>query len=128
MAVVEWVGVGQFQALLEGIKGNIDRAVGQATFEEAQIILHDAVAITPYEFGTLRASGHVRPPQKSGWEWFVEIAFGGAAASYAVYVHEIMGAYHKPPTQAKFLEQPVLRAAPRFAGRVATRTKGIIGA
>jgi hypothetical protein len=28
-------------------------------------------------------------------------------APYALYVHEIIGNYHNPPTQAKYLEQPV---------------------
>ncbi len=30
----------------------------------------------------------------------------GYTQDYAVYVHENMGAYHAPPTQAKYLEQP----------------------
>ena len=30
----------------------------------------------------------------------------GYEAPYAIYVHENLEAYHKPPTQAKYLEQP----------------------
>jgi hypothetical protein len=34
------------------------------------------------------------------------VEYGGSEAPYAVYVHEILGYSHKPPTQAKYLEQP----------------------
>lgn len=39
----------------------------------------------------------------------------GYDTEYAVYVHENLMAYHKPPTQAKYLEQParlLMRTAP----------------
>lgn len=38
----------------------------------------------------------------------------GFSAPYAVYVHENLQAQHKPPTRAKFLEEP----ARRFRGQM----------
>jgi len=92
-----------------------------ALYEEATDIMAKAIPITPIEFGPLRASGRVEPPEVSGTSVSVTLGFGGAAAPYAVYVHERMDLSHKPPTQAKFLEQPVLEAQSGFGARLGAR-------
>ena len=51
------------------------------------------------------------------------IGFGGAAAPYAIYVHENVSARHAPPTQAKFLEQPVMEARATFGEALAAQMK-----
>ncbi len=38
------------------------------------------------------------------FETTVQVGFGGVGAPYAIFVHENLQAYHKPPTKAKFLE------------------------
>lgn len=37
----------------------------------------------------------------------------GYDKDYAIYVHENLEAFHKPPTQAKFLEQPLREMRPQ---------------
>ena len=43
----------------------------------------------------------------------------GYRAPYAIYVHENLEAYHKPPTQAKFLSQPFQQLRGRIADMMA---------
>ena len=77
--------------------------------------------ITPVEFGPLRASGFVDLPVSAGERIYVLLGFGGASAPYAIYVHERMDLRHKPPTQAKYLEQPFRQAQSGMDGRMAER-------
>jgi hypothetical protein len=58
--------------------------------------------------------------------YFVDIFYGGPAASYALYVHEIIGNYHNPPTQAKYLEQPVMEAMSTIQENIKGRIIDII--
>jgi hypothetical protein len=52
---------------------------------------------------------------------YVDIFYGGPAASYALYVHEIIGNYHKPPTQAKYLEQPFMQSLAEIQNNISRR-------
>jgi hypothetical protein len=52
--------------------------------------------------GSLKRSGHVARHGHADYT----VEYGGPDAPYAIYVHEILSYYHRPPTQAKFLEQP----------------------
>lgn len=67
---------------------------------EGELIMTDAKRRTPVSpgGGTLRSSGLVTSDDKE-----TRLTFGGAAASYAIYVHEILTNYH-PVGEAKFLE------------------------
>lgn len=69
----------------------------------AHVILKKALYYCPIEFGPLRESGHVETKGK-GKGARSRVVFD---APYAVYVHEILTAYHEPPTCAKFLERAV---------------------
>jgi hypothetical protein len=82
-----------------------------------------SVRITPIQTGALRASGHVEPPEIDPAGATVSFGYGGASAPYAVYVHENLSAYHKPPTMAKFLELPVLAAIPGLQRRITARVR-----
>lgn len=44
----------------------------------------------------------------------------GYSAEYAIYVHENLMATHKPPTQAKFLEQPIREMKPALKQEIET--------
>ena len=68
---------------------------------------------TPVDMGTLRGSGTVFPAERELGGVSVELGYGGAAADYAVPVHERLGVAH-PVGKAKFLEEPVLTRAPRL--------------
>ena len=67
-------------------------------------MLKETLRITPVDTGNLRASGHVTNPVVNGTVVSTEIVFGGDSAPYAFIVHERLDVYHRPPTQAKFLE------------------------
>ncbi|RPH47100.1 MAG: hypothetical protein EHM91_06455 [Planctomycetota bacterium] len=64
----------------------------------------------PHKTGTLRRSGQAHKAEVHGDDVTVDLSYGGAAAGYAVYVHEIP-ARHQPPYgqggQWKYLETPL---------------------
>lgn len=95
------------------------KAMGAALWKEGNAIMTQAKAITPVDTATLKNSGLVTLPEIQGTSVEVTLAFGGAASNYAVYVHEDPDASHKPPTQYKFLEQPLLNAANDMGQRIA---------
>lgn len=94
-----------------------------ALYREGEEIMAKSKRITPVDTGNLRATGHVRPPERTGTQVFVRLGFGGPAAPYAVYVHE---GTHLNFTvgQAKFLEEPIRRARRGFTKRIADRMRG----
>jgi len=77
------------------------------------------------DLGPLRASGHVRM-KRAGRRVTAELGFGGAAAAYAVYVHEDLDAHH-PVGQAKFLESTLTESAPHMPARVAANIARRVG-
>lgn len=91
----------------------------------AREIMAESLLITPIETGTLRKSARIEPVEADGESVRVRFGYGYGdeinpvtrrpAADYAVPVHEILEAKHAPPTQAKFLEQPVLENAQTLA-------------
>jgi hypothetical protein len=93
--------------------------------KEAEDIMREAKLITPVDTGTLRSSGHVK--QDHGHEIAVTLGFGGAAAPYAVFVHENLMSRHKPPTRAKFLEMPLRKAMIGMVGRLARSMRIMLG-
>jgi hypothetical protein len=66
-------------------------------------ILKRAKELCPVDTGELKKSGEVVHRGGRGLKRY-EVRF---TAPYAIYVHEILEYYHKPPTQAKFLEAAV---------------------
>jgi hypothetical protein len=97
--------------------------LAQAVFAEATTVLNEAKKITPIDFGALRSSGKVEPPKITPREVSVEVTFGGAAAPYALYVHEDTRPknWSVPGTGPKFLEIPAEQHAPKFAEAVKRR-------
>lgn len=99
-----------------------DDALKAALFEEQSAVIADAQANTPVDTGVLRASATVLPPKQTGQRIEVTAGFGGAAASYAVIVHEKMGVNH-PVGGAKFLENAFLARAGKMPSNVAKRVE-----
>lgn len=112
-------GIDKVQKVLDGLGSKAPQAMGGAMWREATNIMTSAKAITPVDTGVLKGSGHVQLPKVSGNEVSVTLGFGGAASGYAIYVHEILTSRHKPPTQAKYLEQPLMAAASGMGIRLA---------
>ena len=102
------------------------QAIAQAIYEEANVIFAKSQVLVPVDTGVLRGSGGVSAPQMGKTGYFVDIFYGGPAASYALLVHEIIGNYHNPPTQAKYLEQPVMEAMSTIQQNIKGRIIDII--
>src|SRR5690349_11810946 len=88
----------QFQLSIEGsleirkalqeLGNKAPLAVAAALTDEANDLINDAKQLAPVDTGTLRNSAHVEPPVPSGTTIEVVAGFGGAAAPYALAVHE----------------------------------------
>jgi hypothetical protein len=77
------------------IHGNLIRA--------GLFIQRESMLLCPVDTGNLRAGAFTRA-KGEGFNTQVTV---GYTANYAVYVHENLTNRHNPPTQAKFLEQPM---------------------
>ena len=113
-------GTNQMRARLLALASRMPAEVGAALYAEAEILMGEAKDRTPVDTGALKASGLVTLPEIHGREIAVDLAFGGASAPYAVYVHEDLRAHHTVG-QAKFLESVLLERGPDLAERIADR-------
>ena len=111
----------ELQAVLRAAQLEAPKAVAQAIYEEAQVIFAKSQVLVPVDTSALRGSGDVSAIQGSGQGVYVDIFYGGPAAPYALYVHEIIGNYHKPPTQAKYLEQPFMQSLAEIQNNISRR-------
>jgi len=111
----------ELQAVLRSAQQNAPKAVAQAIYEEAQVIFAKSQVLVPVDTSALRGSGDVSAIQGSGQGVYVDIFYGGPAAPYALYVHEIIGNYHKAPTQAKYLEQPFMESLAQIQNNISRR-------
>ena len=111
----------ELQAVLRSAQLNAPKAVAQAIYEEAQVIFAKSQILVPVDTSALRGSGDVSAIQGSGQGIYVDIFYGGPAAPYALYVHEIIGNYHKTPTQAKYLEQPFMESLAQIQNNISRR-------
>ena len=101
--------------IIEELKKKIPSVVEQTLWEEGQKIMNESVELCPVDTGRLRASRYVRTPVTKGNVTTLEMGYD---TEYAVFVHEDLDAYHKAPTQAKFLETPLRRAIPEIQKRI----------
>jgi hypothetical protein len=68
------------------------RLGSRALFLEGEKIMRASKPLVPVFMGALRSSGHVQLPRRTaGGDIEVVLGYGGAAASYAVFVHEGTG-------------------------------------
>lgn len=118
--MLKLTGVEQLARKLEKLAKKMPLESARALYMEAQIEMTEAKNRTPREFGPLRASGFVTFPEIKGRTITVTLAFGGAAAGYAVYVHEIVGLNH-PIGQDHFLSSTLNESVPHMAKRIAAR-------
>ena len=129
---IEVKGDRELMNALKGMENKLPHAVAQALYEEANAIFIEAQLLTPIDTGALRGSGFVTLPTVTSNTAEVSIQYGGAAAPYALYVHERINSqsgnpiYHRPPTQAKFLSIPVDRAIPKFGANLLRRVRHIL--
>lgn len=91
-------------------RSQLEKGFERGMKEAGRLLLRESQKIVPVDTGALRASGRVRSEGK-GVDIEVIVSY---STWYAIYVHEILWYYHKPPTQAKFLETPFRRLKSRL--------------
>ena len=127
-------GLDKLQARLKKSGVNAAKELAGGLKVEAEVIMTASNRIVPTSphGGTLKTSGHVKTPVIKRRSASVELGYGGAAADYALAVHEFPSK-HNPPswrgkatlnwnaagTGAKFLEKPANAAKKGFGRRVA---------
>jgi hypothetical protein len=117
---LEFTNLDRFRQALAAYQGDTVRAAAGALFREGERIMTKCKQVyVPVDFGTLRSTGRVQPPVVSGTTITVTLGFGGPAAPYALIVHENLEAYHRPPTQAKYLEVAINEAVAGMDARLA---------
>lgn len=101
----------QLNALISDIEGatpEICRKALEPVFEESQYLV-------PVDTGELKASGFLEADRRGA-----QIGYAKRGDPfYAVFVHEQLENYHEPPTQAKFLQQPLEEQMDEIPGRIA---------
>lgn len=94
------------------------KAVGAGLYLEANNIIADSLREVPVDLGALKNSRYATLPNVSGANVTVEIGYGGSAKEYAVIIHERTDYKHPEGGKAKYLQDPVNKAASGFAKNV----------
>jgi hypothetical protein len=141
---IELKGVKEMQAKLRRLAAKTPDQMGAALrLEGERIMTRSKREFVPVaaQGGTLRASGHVTGPVRKGKDVEVTMAYGGAAAAYALAIHEhpsehspptwegkaIDGIdWHLPGTGPKYLQKPMDEAVPELPERIAAHLKGLV--
>jgi hypothetical protein len=119
---VELQGADRLARLLGRIENTAQEgALDQAMYNAGTTVLNESKKIVPVDTGALKNSGRVEPVKRTKDSIEVEITYGGAAAGYALYVHEDPAARHKPGQTFKFLEIPVMAYQDKFIKSVMAR-------
>lgn len=103
---------------LAGKSKQINTLLARSMHSEAETVLNESKKIVPVDLGTLKNSGAVQKPKVTKKSVEVDITYGGAAAPYALIVHEDPDARHAPGKTFKYLERPFLARADTFARNV----------
>lgn len=131
---IELVGLEKVIKTTQRIEGG-EQVLAQAMYAEATVILNESKRIVPVDTGNLRASGRVERPAVGNGKASVEISYGGAAAPYALIVHEVppnsggrwgTGMTHKAGQTFKYLEIPVMAHKDKFVDGVRDRVEELI--
>lgn len=119
-------GMDKLQRLL--IQGGREAAktAGRAIHDEALEAFAESQRQVPRDTGTLAGSGNVTSPFLEGNAVVVEIGYGGAAAPYALIVHEDLEARHDAGKKAKYLEDPVTAQTNGMGARITDKIESTI--
>jgi len=123
MADVKWKGADKFVRYLQTTPGVVSRDVEAALYQEAENMMTVSLSRTPWEFGDLKRSAHVKLPVTKGGATSVELAYG---TDYAIYVHEIESNQHPRGGQAKFLQSAVEERATALTSGLTKRIQAAL--
>jgi hypothetical protein len=131
---IELKGMKKLIEVTERVDGG-EQILAQAMYAEATTILNESKKIVPVATGNLRASGRVERPVTGKGRASVEITYGGAAAPYALIVHEVppntggrwgSGLTHAAGKSYKYLEMPVMAHKDKFVDGVRGRVNEML--
>ena len=110
---------------------------GAALFQEGEKIMAESKeSFVPLDLGALRASGKPEKPVIQPLGASVTLAYGGAAAPYALAIHEHPSGASPPSWSGgvkfkrggpKYLEKPIRNAIPGMAARLAVKIRAFMG-
>ena len=121
VVVAGFKGLHELQRALKNAGNDAPQLLSQALYEEAQVAFSESQILTPIKTGALRGSGTVHTPVRQYNRVSVAITYGGPAAPYALWVHEIGRYKHYPPTRSKYLQIPVEQRKEFLTRNLATR-------
>lgn len=112
---------------------DLQPAMAEALYTEAQSILRESRKEVPFRYGALSSSGRVHDPFTAGNATAVEITYGGVASgdstgdfvNYAVIQHDNLKYRHAEGRKAKYLRDPAERAVEGFAYRMRLRIEAV---
>lgn len=127
-------GTKKMQERMKRLASRTPDVVGKVLRREAELIMTKSKQdYAPVDLGMLKSSGHVGQPQHVGQDVTVTMSYGGAAAAYALAIHEHPSP-HDPPSWrgkqivfspelggehgVKYLEKPMNAAIPGMAVRI----------
>lgn len=111
---LQLLGSAQLMRNLTFLGQRAPHVLGGALYRFGEMVMTESKREVPVKTGTLRGSGHVEPPEVTPRGAVVVLGYGGPAEAYATIVHEDTSRYHKPPTKAKYLEDPLKAHAGEF--------------
>lgn len=85
----------------------IKKRIDEALVTCAEVLLRKSQELVPVDTEALKKSGRVVTNDKKGLAAAATVEYGGPTAPYAFIVHERLGVYHAPPTQARYLADAV---------------------
>ena len=129
-------GFNQMASALRRFHDTMSKKLKSEVYKEANYILTDSKQnFVPVDLSTLSNSGFVTLPEWNGNSLSVTIGFGGAAAKYAIVVHEHPSEMDPPSWQGKvitfkpqgrgpkYLEIPLKNAMPGMLERIGSGLK-----
>lgn len=129
MPQIEWEleGDDELAKFFQQSPKEASQLLAKAMYEEATEAFGQSQDLVPVRYGVLRASGTVTGPKQVGNNVSeTEIFYGGAAAPYAAYVHEIERYRHDSPTRSKYLSFPLEKRFPVLGNRLKVRLEDMI--
>jgi len=100
--------------------------VSMALYEEAWEIFRQSQIEVPYRYGYLASSGRVDPPTMNYNQVLVQIFYGGAAAPYALFVHENRDMNFRNGRKSKYLYDPVMARVRVFDKNIGRRVEHML--
>ena len=109
---------------LQETRDAIVAETGFAIYDEfLDVMQRSQDEFVPYLQGDLRDSGYVNEPRFDGEQVTVDMGYGGQGIEYAVRQHEDLTFFHPGGKTAKYLEIPMLEAAPFMPKRMGVKMR-----